>query len=217
MLLAKIAYRWGGNRRLPAELIVPLAPCSIHSTPPGRAFQEGRIYHGKNFSSFPRLSWDVLSTVPTVGADSETQPWENKMLLRPSGLNRWLSLAKASVYPHKILVGSCRNLPFLLLPKTSLVKFPCLLKPPPTKLEWSSLSLASSCPLCMGANFRFHPENSLGFRRKWLITVPIWLVDSFQERLLGRQAHNYLLHQSNFMDEETEMYRYQAIYPRQYV
>ena len=81
----------------------------------------------------------VLLTIPIVGATSRMQPWESKVLLRPSGLNIWLNPVKASIYTFKILVGRCRDLFILWPPKTSFVnKFPCLLTLPLTNLEWSA-------------------------------------------------------------------------------
>lgn len=57
--------------------------------------------------------------------------------------------SKGFYLTFKILVGGLRHLYFLQLPKTSLLcKFPCLLKLPPTNLEWSGsffiLSLIST-------------------------------------------------------------------------
>ena len=64
---------------------------------------------------------------------SRRQPWQSKVLLRPSGQCTWLNPFKASLYV-KILAGAGRD---LAAPKTSLVgRFSCLLDLPPTNLEW---------------------------------------------------------------------------------
>lgn len=81
----------------------------------------------------------VLPIVPILDATSGTQPWERNVLLRPSGLYLWLNPVKAFIQTLKILAGRCRDLLVLQPLKTSLIhKFPCLLKLPPTNLEWSA-------------------------------------------------------------------------------
>lgn len=76
---------FGGGRRLSAGLIIHCSS-NAHNTP-GRAFQEGRAYHGKSFVSYQELSQeDALSTTPALGAVSETSLQDSKVLR--SGLNR---------------------------------------------------------------------------------------------------------------------------------
>ena len=65
----------------------------------------------------------------------------------------------ASKLTLKILVGGCGHPLVLLLPKTSLgCKVLCLLKLPPTDLEWPISSF--SLPLPSGTSFDFHSGNS---------------------------------------------------------
>lgn len=77
----------------------------------------------------------MFSTVLTVGAVLRMQPWESKVLLRPSGLYMWLNPIKTSIWTLKIQVGRCRDLLISQPPKTSLISdFPRSLKQAPIKV-----------------------------------------------------------------------------------
>lgn len=83
------------------------------------------------------LGMCALPTVPIAGAPPKTWPWES-MVLRLSVLNMWLISVKASTWTFRILVARFRSLLALCHLKSSLIcKFPCLLKLPPSDLEWS--------------------------------------------------------------------------------
>lgn len=145
------------------------AASNVHNTP-GKAFQEGRAYHGKSFSSYQELSQeDALSTTPTLGAVSETSPWKSKVLR--SGLKRWLNPAKDSVTTVKILAGGCRNLLSFATAQEQPHKFPCLLKLPPTNLAWSAPFFSLFLPFVYG--YRYHRENSQGCTQARLIIIPM--------------------------------------------
>ena len=104
--------------------------------------------------TLPYPARHALPIVPTLGAAPGAQPWERKVLLRPSGLNP----VKASLQTCESLAGRCRAL-LILLPRTSLVrKFPCILDPPPANLSPERLppSPASPCPLHTEASSTLH-------------------------------------------------------------
>lgn len=81
------------------------------------------------------LEWSFCPLFPQWEPFSRTQPWDCKMLLRPSGLIMCANPGKASIETSKILVGGCGNL--LCGCPTLLCKFPWLLSLPPTNLAWS--------------------------------------------------------------------------------
>lgn len=105
----------------------------------------------------PILGMHVLLNVSMVETTSRTQPWERKVLLRPSGLIRdWTTFRHSGGW----VWGSTRP----ALPKTSLLcKFPCWLNLPPPIWSGLPLSSGSPCPLCPGASFRFHLGNARGW------------------------------------------------------
>lgn len=76
----------------------------------------------------PILGIYIPPTTFIPGAVSRMQPWERKVLLRPSGLNPLTEFSSGLSINFQILAGRCRDLSILWLPQTSLTyKFPCLL------------------------------------------------------------------------------------------
>ena len=75
------------------------------------------------------------------------------------GLDRvhdWTQLSPLSKL--KILVGRCKELLVLRLPKTTFVgKFLCLLNMPPTNLEWSASFFGLFLPSSYGGQFQISP------------------------------------------------------------
>lgn len=91
----------------------------------------------------PFLGMYVLHTVPTLGATSRIQPWENWTVFccywkHLDCVCDWIP--QRSLYKTlKILMGGCRDLLVLWSHKTNLIcKFPFLLKLPQVNLEWSA-------------------------------------------------------------------------------
>lgn len=89
----------------------------------------------------PDLQMYVLPMLPTVGPISRTQPWESKVLLRPSGLIcEWTKLRP--LWKLEILVGGAEIYPLAASLVSFLVHWACHLS------FWSGLPLFSVLLAC---------------------------------------------------------------------
>lgn len=94
--------------------------------------------------SFP-YPWHGRSVhIPTVGLCLRTQPWQSKVLWRPSGQYTWLNPIKASVN-FKVLGGGYGELLSCGAQDTPPKWVPLLSHPPPASLERLPLSWVSPC------------------------------------------------------------------------
>lgn len=77
---------------------------------------------------------------------SRIQPWECKVLWRPSGLILWLNPVKSSIHTFNHLTGKYGTMSYVM--QNMSYVFPCLLNLLPTNLEWP-VSFFSVSLLCM--------------------------------------------------------------------
>lgn len=87
----------------------------------------------------------ALPPLPTVGAIPRTQPWESKVLLKPSGIQDWTPLGplcKLLRFRRQgvEIYSSCG------CPRQARSKFPWLLTLPLTNLEWPASFFSLSLP-----------------------------------------------------------------------
>ena len=80
---------------------------------------------GRLLSSSPVLRMYTLPIIPAAVAVLRAEPWEGKVLLKPSVLCIWLNPVEIS----RTLVVKCRGLLVRQLHKTSLVHIRLLIKP----------------------------------------------------------------------------------------
>lgn len=108
----------------------------------------------------PGMNW-VLPAGRTTRAVCKDTAVRGKHAAAITWTVTWLNPGKASLYKLQVSGGRLqRSTPFSTV-KTSLVgQFPCLLNPPPARLEWLPLSSVSPCRPCAWASFTFHPGSS---------------------------------------------------------
>lgn len=91
------------------------------------------------------------SLVPEAALKMQT--WDSDVVLKPSEWQRWLNPVKASICAFKIWQGDTEISLSWGAQDNLTGKFPCLLKLPPSHLEWP-LSSVSPCPVCTGASLQ---------------------------------------------------------------
>ena len=113
------------------------------------------LMDGRLLSSSPVLRMYTLPIIPTAIAVLKAEPWEGKVLLKPSVLYIWLN----SVETSRTLVVKCRGLLIWQLHKRSLVHIRLFIKPATYQSGVICSFLCSVLALCeYGATLQTNSE-----------------------------------------------------------
>lgn len=131
------------------------------------------------------------------------QPWQNNVLLRPSGLDASLEIVMIPMYTFKVLLGGCGDLLVLLSPSTylsSLAYEPCHL------LIWGRLPV-SSVSHCLSLQTNGICGNRICYQ---------FFMFFFHNELMSNQGKMKFVGEKNFALVKVNFFSYKSMFKAKY-